>query len=286
MATNESTPQNAPKRSSASRVFLSFLGLVVVLYSIILGYSVMTPKRVTASQSFMERCRRICESYGLVPTGEIDEDARALLEVLGNEKTESEQLADIVAANGFQPAITQPHELLSKPAPEFALKDVGGDAVQLRELTKRGPVVVVFYYGYMCSHCVAQLFALNDDIQQFESLGATVVAISSDTAAETREKYVEYGRFDFPVLSDRGNKVAEKFGVYTPESDGQKEELVHGTFVVAESGKVIWAYEGETPFVDNKTLLHIVGKLKEYTDKGLVPPCCRVPSRSKLLTGE
>src|SRR5258706_4908681 len=37
---------------------------------------------------------------------------------------------------------------------------------RLAERTGHGPIVLVFYYGYHCNHCVGQLFALHDDMQK------------------------------------------------------------------------------------------------------------------------
>ena len=50
-------------------------------------------------------------------------------------------------------------------------------------------MVLVFYYGYHCNHCVGQLFALHDDISKFRELGAEVVAVSADPPEWTRERW-------------------------------------------------------------------------------------------------
>ncbi len=208
-----------------------------------------------------ERCLELCREYGLIPTGRLDADARAYLEAAKHEPP-SEAPSETPADASFEPAETQPHPLLGKLAPEFALPDDQGTVYRLSELRKEGPVVVVFYYGYYCSHCVAQLFGIHDDFERFRELGAQVVAISADTPEETAEKLAEYGRFAFPALSDAENAIAELYGTYRPERDGEEEQLQHGTFLIDRDGKIVWANRGPEPYVDNKTLLHILAQMR------------------------
>ena len=119
-------------------------------------------------------------------------------------------------------------------------------------------MVVVFYLGYGCSHCVAQLIALDKDLHYFHELGAEIVAISSDESSHTAERFQEYGRFHFPVLADVDNSIAQAWDVYQPESPERSEFSKHGTFVVDRTGHLIWAVTGTEPFLDNKSLLRII----------------------------
>jgi peroxiredoxin len=153
------------------------------------------------------------------------------------------------------PALTQDHSLLHRTAPDFSLPDDRRQPTRLSDLRRKGPVVVVFYYGYYCPHCVAQLFAIDKDMPLFRELGAEVIAISADPCEDTAARFVEFGRFGFPVLSDRDNHVAEAYGLYTRPTADREEDLKHGTFVIAPDGSIEWAYAGPKPFLDNRTLL-------------------------------
>ena len=150
-----------------------------------------------------------------------------------------------------------------RPAPDFTLKDVEGKDRSLADYLKTGPVVLVFYYGYHCDHCVSQLFAINKDMEKFRELGVHVVAVSADSIELTRERYKQYGAFKFPVLSDAGNKIAEKYETYTPAT----EALMHGTYVISRQGKIVWTNRGETPFTENRTLIHKVAEIEERLAK-------------------
>ena len=116
---------------------------------------------------------------------------------------------------------SQAHSLVGLTAPDFDLVDHTGQHQRLHELLERGPLVLVFYYGYHCNHCVAQLFALNGDIARFRELGAEVVAVSADPPETTRQRFRQYGVFDFPVLSDPGNQVAPRLRRLPPSGSGQ-----------------------------------------------------------------
>lgn len=191
------------------------------------------------------------------PSGpDLAEAARADLERRGYQPVD-EELKD------YKPVPTQAHPLLGLTAPDFTLTDTAGTARPLADALKAGPVVVVFYYGYHCDHCVSQLFALHKDIDKFQSLGATVLAISADAPELTRARYQQYGAFAFPVLADPGNAVATLYGTYKPgKNPGDQGDLMHGTFVLDGRGHVVWANRGEGPFTDNRTLLTLLQRMR------------------------
>jgi peroxiredoxin len=173
----------------------------------------------------------------------------------------NEELSEVLSKS--QSSIpSRKHPLLSQPAPDFRLTDHKGQPQSLSEHLAKGPVVLVFYYGYYCNHCVAQLFALNDDIAKFHQLGAQVVAISPDRSEDTAQKFAKYGMFEFPVLSDPDNKVAALYSVYAPATEQAPETLLHGTFVIDNEGIVRWCHYDAAPFTDNATLLVELNKLK------------------------
>lgn len=179
-----------------------------------------------------------------------------------NVKPLSEPLDAILRDTSFTPVATQKHSLLDQSAPKFDLVDADGKSHALDAALAKGPVVVIFYYGYHCNHCVGQLFTIDRDLPYFAELGATVLAVSADPVAITRERFKKYGAFKFPVLSDPGNRVAQLYGVYTPAAGKSEENLVHGTFVVDRGGVIRWANFGDEPFTDDRTLLSVIAKLE------------------------
>jgi peroxiredoxin len=97
-------------------------------------------------------------------------------------------------------------------APSFSLKDPEGNVVNSAELLKRGPLVLSFYRGVWCPYCNMELQALEAAKAEFDKYGATLVAISPQTAPNSR-KSVRQNKLSFPILSDVKGKVGAAFGL-------------------------------------------------------------------------
>jgi peroxiredoxin len=200
-----------------------------------------------------------------VPTDDVAAGAREYLRQRGVEPL-SDSLERFLAQPG---ALVKSGTMnpVGDTAPEFELTEVHGRKWRLQEALEKGPVVIVFYYGYGCDHCVSQLFAIQQDIRYFRELGAEIVAISEDAPAETLKQYKRFGAFDFPVLSDPDNKVAEAYGVSFPGNEQRPPIQLHGTFIVDRQGTVQWGNTGEEPFTGNRTLLYKLAALEDRLPK-------------------
>jgi peroxiredoxin len=97
-------------------------------------------------------------------------------------------------------------------SPDFVLSDPEGQPVSSVDLLARGPLVVSFYRGVWCPYCNMELQALQAVLPEFERLGAGLVAISPQTAVNSRRS-VRQNALGFPILSDARNEVAAAFGL-------------------------------------------------------------------------
>lgn len=97
-------------------------------------------------------------------------------------------------------------------APAFTLNDPDGNPVSSASLLANGPLVISFYRGVWCPYCNLELQALQEALPQLQALGASLVAISPQTAANSR-KSQRQNKLEFPILSDRHNDVADAFGL-------------------------------------------------------------------------
>jgi peroxiredoxin len=97
-------------------------------------------------------------------------------------------------------------------APSFSLKDPEGNVVGSNELLKKGPLVVSFYRGVWCPYCNMELQALEAAKSRFDKYGASLVAISPQTAPNSR-KSMRQNKLSFPILSDVKGKVGAAFGL-------------------------------------------------------------------------
>ena len=97
-------------------------------------------------------------------------------------------------------------------APSFVLSDADGATVSSEERLARGPLVLTFYRGIWCPYCNMDLQAIEAAAADIRALGASLVAISPQTAANSRRSQRE-NNLSFPVLNDAGGAVAEAFGL-------------------------------------------------------------------------
>src|SRR5438132_368796 len=97
-------------------------------------------------------------------------------------------------------------------APDFTLPDPNGRAVSSAALLADGPLIVSFYRGVWCPYCNLELQALQEALPKFREFGANVVAISPQTASNSR-KSIRTNGLEFPILSDAHNNVAAAFGL-------------------------------------------------------------------------
>jgi peroxiredoxin len=97
-------------------------------------------------------------------------------------------------------------------APSFSLRDAEGNVVNSADLLIRGPLVLSFYRGVWCPYCNMELQALEAAKPEFERYSASLIAISPQTAPNSR-KSVRQNKLSFPILSDVKGKVGAAFGL-------------------------------------------------------------------------
>jgi len=103
-------------------------------------------------------------------------------------------------------------------APEFALPDSTGPMVRSTDLLALAPLVIDFFRGRWCPYCVTELEAWRGLYPQLREMGALLVAISPQTVRQNDFMAGQHS-LPFPLLSDAGCSVAEKFGLayHVPE---------------------------------------------------------------------
>ena len=115
--------------------------------------------------------------------------------------------ADLIASGQADRAIKA-----GARAPKFALPNAHGQLVRSSDLLAKGPLVVTFYRGIWCPYCNIDLQAIEAAADEIRALGASLVAISPQTAPNRRKSERENG-LTFPILSDHGNSIANEFGL-------------------------------------------------------------------------
>lgn len=96
--------------------------------------------------------------------------------------------------------------------PSFSLKGADGAVVDSADLLASGPLVISFYRGVWCPYCNIELQALQAILPTILEKHAQLIAISPQTAANSRRSQRDNG-LTFPILSDPSNEVAAQFGL-------------------------------------------------------------------------
>jgi thioredoxin-dependent peroxiredoxin len=124
---------------------------------------------------------------------------------------------------------------VGEAAPDFTLPGTGDRAYSLSDYRGQ-PVILVFYPGDDTPVCTKQLNSYNDDLSQFERLGAQVLAISAQDM-ESHERFAAKLGLAFPLLADTRKEVAALYGTLGPLGFPRRS-----VFVVDGGGVVRFAH--------------------------------------------
>ena len=125
-------------------------------------------------------------------------------------------------------------------APAFALPDADGKIASSRDLLAHGPLVLTFYRGVWCPFCNLDLQALEAARPDIEARGASLIAISQQTAANSR-KSQRSNNLGFPIVGDKGGELASEFGLrwhLSPDLQAVHKQL--GADLTAFNGEASW----------------------------------------------
>jgi len=137
------------------------------------------------------------------PQGEVPDLKQDLEKLKTDEKakmTDQQREAFELALQEIEAAMANPGLETGEIAPDFTLPDVNGQPVQLSELLKKGPVVLIFYRGAWCPYCNLQLYALKATLPRMEELGAQLVAVTPQKVELSRQQ-AEEAPFSFSWMS-------------------------------------------------------------------------------------
>jgi peroxiredoxin len=101
---------------------------------------------------------------------------------------------------------------INSKAPEFKAKDQNGNEVVLKDLRKKGYVVLVFYRGSWCPFCSRYLKELQDSLESIKAKGAQVVVVTPQ-GDEGIDSAVAKSGASFPVIHDKDMKIANGYRV-------------------------------------------------------------------------
>jgi peroxiredoxin Q/BCP len=115
------------------------------------------------------------------------------------------------------------HANVGDPAPDFELAGTEGQFRLSDHLGER--VVLLFYPGDNTPVCTRQFCSYRDNADDFDSLDATVVGISSQSVDSHEAFTAEHG-LNVPLLADEGGAVAKAYGAHTPVVGTKRAAIV------------------------------------------------------------
>ncbi|MDA4124343.1 MAG: peroxiredoxin [Thaumarchaeota archaeon] len=97
-------------------------------------------------------------------------------------------------------------------APDFALESQDGKVISLRDYVGSRNVVLYFYPKDFTMGCTAEARSFSENYAEVNEMGAEVIGVSSDST-ESHSSFAGECDVKFPLLSDKGGKVREIYGV-------------------------------------------------------------------------
>lgn len=138
-------------------------------------------------------------------------------------------------------------------APDLRVVDRDGKPVRLNDFKGRN-VILVFFLGEACVHCVGQLKSLNDRASEFEAMDTALLGVCSASPASLKAS-TKLDQASIQFLSDTNHENARRFSSY----DDFEDMELHSTILIDKAGRVRWKRTGGDPFMNIDFLL---GELK------------------------
>lgn len=137
-------------------------------------------------------------------------------------------------------------------APEFTAPLVTDEIEpsSLSDHLSEGPIVLAFFPGAYTSVCTHELKTFQEHIEEIESSGAKLFAISVDLPFALRAFRDDLG-LSFGLFSDSNRDIIEAYGLETPFTDiGVRRLAKRAVFVLDRDGTIHYRWVGEHPGVE------------------------------------
>lgn len=118
-------------------------------------------------------------------------------------------------------------------APEFTLRDHGGDEVTLSNLLHVGPIVLYFYPADFTPVCTKEACMIRDLSDELATVGLQVIGISPDNE-DSHRRFKEKHDLGFTLLSDPEKHVIKMFGVDGPFGVGVRR----ATYLIDQNRRI------------------------------------------------
>jgi peroxiredoxin len=102
-------------------------------------------------------------------------------------------------------------DLEGQPAPDFALRSLGGDNLRLSE--HLGDVVLINFWASWCGPCRQEMPLLDDLYARYKLAGLTVFGVNIDDTSERAAEMARALKVSYPVLLDERKDVSRAYQI-------------------------------------------------------------------------
>lgn len=160
-----------------------------------------------------------------------------------------------------------------RPAPALSLPTLDGGRFDLG--SRSGWTLLAFYRGLHCPICVDELGALAARMDELETLGAAVLAISADDEARAKAMREKAGAERLPIAHSLSLTAARQdWGLWISSArEGSEEPALFaepGHVIVAPDGTVWAAWVQSAPFA-RPPVEGLLSALRFAVEKGYPP---------------
>ena len=123
-------------------------------------------------------------------------------------------------------------------APDFSLYDLEGNPVSISDF--RGEPVILNFWATWCGPCVYEMPLLQQVYDELSAEELVLLTINTGESASRVEDFLQANNYSLPVLLDRNQEVALKYGIrYIPttffiDKDGAIQDAKIGPFTSKE----------------------------------------------------
>ena len=111
-----------------------------------------------------------------------------------------------------KPHRPDPSEWISKPAPDFQVTDLKGEALSLEKY--RGQVVLLDFWATWCGPCIAEMPKVKKTYEKYKDQNFQIIGISLDQSEEPLTAYIEKEGLAWIHYWDESREIRTLYGVW------------------------------------------------------------------------
>jgi len=121
---------------------------------------------------------------------------------------------------------------LGKPAPDFTLKSMAGNNLNLAE--QRGKIIVINFWASWCGPCRKEMPVLQKFYDKYQDLGVSVWGVNVEQENQAGRDFLADLHLSFPIFFDESNTLSANYQV----------EAMPTTVIIDRDGLVRYAFKG------------------------------------------